>query len=166
MRYLKGLACSAQALIDDLLAHLHQGITQHQPLTQLMIHGWRRWGKEGHLKYPDALLDDAGTWKDMPLPSKPAPFELLPPEQLKPNVFPAPTPVPNMTVPPFPAAQPQGPLVYQSDTTGINGGDVLEGAAVTGGVVVGGYVIYRVVRMLPSLFPPLWWTIPANAAMP
>jgi len=37
-------------------------------------------------------------------------------------------------------------------------------------VAVGGaataYIIYRVVRMLPSLFPPLWPTIPVNAAIP
>ncbi|MEM1033585.1 MAG: hypothetical protein AAGN82_24835 [Myxococcota bacterium] len=37
------------------------------------------------------------------------------------------------------------------------------GAAATVGA---GYVIYRGVRMLPSLLPPLWWTIPANAAIP
>jgi len=30
------------------------------------------------------------------------------------------------------------------------------------GVVAGGYIVYRCVRMLPSLFPPLWPTIPAN----
>ncbi|MCH7343575.1 hypothetical protein LZ017_09315 [Pelomonas sp. CA6] len=28
------------------------------------------------------------------------------------------------------------------------------------------YVAYRCIRMLPSLAPPLWWTIPANAAVP
>jgi RHS repeat-associated protein len=28
------------------------------------------------------------------------------------------------------------------------------------------YVAYRCIRMLPSLAPPLWWTIPANAAIP
>jgi RHS repeat-associated protein len=28
------------------------------------------------------------------------------------------------------------------------------------------YVMYRCVRMLPSLLPPLWWSIPANAAIP
>ena len=33
-------------------------------------------------------------------------------------------------------------------------------------VGVGVYAAYRIVRMLPSLFPPLWWTIPANAAIP
>jgi RHS repeat-associated protein len=29
-----------------------------------------------------------------------------------------------------------------------------------------GYIIYRAVRMLPSLAPPLWWTIPENAVIP
>jgi len=34
-------------------------------------------------------------------------------------------------------------------------------------VVAGtGYIIWRCVRMLPSLFPPLWETIPANAIIP
>ncbi|MGY0374224.1 hypothetical protein [Clostridium sp. JNZ J1-5] len=33
-------------------------------------------------------------------------------------------------------------------------------------VVVGGYIIYRGVRMIPSILPPLWWTIPANAVCP
>lgn len=28
------------------------------------------------------------------------------------------------------------------------------------------YVAYRCIRMLPSLVPPLWWTLPANAAVP
>ncbi|MGQ5522386.1 hypothetical protein ACUHMQ_03895 [Chitinimonas sp. PSY-7] len=28
------------------------------------------------------------------------------------------------------------------------------------------YVAYRCARMLPSLLPPLWWTIPANAVAP
>ena len=34
------------------------------------------------------------------------------------------------------------------------------------GAGVAAYAAYRVVRMLPSLLPPLWWTIPANAAIP
>lgn len=29
-----------------------------------------------------------------------------------------------------------------------------------------GYLAYRAIRMIPSLFPPLWPTIPANAAIP
>ncbi|QEY26166.1 hypothetical protein [Neisseria zalophi] len=29
-----------------------------------------------------------------------------------------------------------------------------------------GYLIYRGLRMIPSLLPPLWWTIPANAVTP
>jgi len=40
-------------------------------------------------------------------------------------------------------------------------------AAVGAAVSVGaGYLAYRCVRMLPSLFPPLWPTIPANIAVP
>jgi len=39
---------------------------------------------------------------------------------------------------------------------------------VIGGVAVAGaaYVVYRVIRFLQSLAPPLWWTIPANAIAP
>ncbi|MEG1255470.1 hypothetical protein [Clostridium sp.] len=37
----------------------------------------------------------------------------------------------------------------------------------TGTVVVGGsYLAYRVVRVIPSLTPPLWWTIPGKLAIP
>ena len=39
-------------------------------------------------------------------------------------------------------------------------------AIVVVGAGLGAYVIYRCVRMIPSLFPPLWPTIPANAAIP
>ena len=28
------------------------------------------------------------------------------------------------------------------------------------------HLIYRGVRLLPSLAPPLWWTLPANLAIP
>ena len=38
----------------------------------------------------------------------------------------------------------------------------VKGAATAGAA----YIIYRVVRFIPSLFPPLWPTIPANAACP
>ena len=35
------------------------------------------------------------------------------------------------------------------------------------GAAVGtGYVIYRGVRMLPSMLPPLWWTVPGNLVIP
>jgi RHS repeat-associated protein len=35
-------------------------------------------------------------------------------------------------------------------------------------VMVGGtaYIVYRCIRMLPSLLPPFWWTIPGNVAAP
>jgi len=43
---------------------------------------------------------------------------------------------------------------------------VVTGVGATLGAVGLGYIIYRGIRMLPSLAPPLWWTIPANAAIP
>ena len=39
-------------------------------------------------------------------------------------------------------------------------------AGATIGTVGLGYLIYRCVRFVPSLAPPLWWTIPANVAIP
>ena len=44
--------------------------------------------------------------------------------------------------------------------------DVGKGVLVGGAAVGTGYLIYRGVRMIPSLLPPLWWTIPANVACP
>lgn len=40
--------------------------------------------------------------------------------------------------------------------------------AVAGGTIIvgGGYVVYRIVRFIPSLLPPFWSTIPANALCP
>ena len=42
-------------------------------------------------------------------------------------------------------------------------GTAVAGTAATIGA---GYIVYRGLRMLPSLFPPLWGTIPANLAIP
>ena len=40
-------------------------------------------------------------------------------------------------------------------------------AVIAGVTAVGsGYIAYRIVRFAPSLLPPLWWTIPANAVCP
>lgn len=38
--------------------------------------------------------------------------------------------------------------------------------AVAGAGIGFGYIAYRVLRFLPSLAPPLWWTIPENLAIP
>ena len=38
-------------------------------------------------------------------------------------------------------------------------------AKVVAGVGIG-YLIYRGIRLLPSLLPPLWWTLPYNAVTP
>jgi hypothetical protein len=45
-------------------------------------------------------------------------------------------------------------------------GEAARTAAEAGAAVGLGYVVYRILRMLPSLAPPLWWTIPENAAIP
>jgi RHS repeat-associated protein len=39
-------------------------------------------------------------------------------------------------------------------------------AATAGAAAASAYIAYRCIRMIPSLFPPLWPTIPANAAAP
>ena len=44
--------------------------------------------------------------------------------------------------------------------------NALKAAGATVGIGVAAYVAYRVIRMIPSLFPPLWPTIPVNAAVP
>lgn len=54
----------------------------------------------------------------------------------------------------------------------VSGGKRVELQDIGKGLVVGaaaagtGYLIYRGVRLLPSLLPPLWWTIPANLLAP
>ncbi|WP_143186398.1 DUF6531 domain-containing protein [Paenibacillus sp. P3E] len=40
--------------------------------------------------------------------------------------------------------------------------NLLKAGTITGGA----YVTYRVIRFVPSLLPPLWWTIPENAVIP
>lgn len=58
---------------------------------------------------------------------------------------------------------------YEKGQGANNQNAVVEGVVTfaKGASVVGaGYVAYRLVRMIPSLFPGLWWTIPANVALP
>jgi len=45
-------------------------------------------------------------------------------------------------------------------------GNTAKNAAVIGGGLGLGYLAYRTIRMLPSLLPPLWPTIPENLAIP
>jgi hypothetical protein len=67
---------------------------------------------------------------------------------------------------PAPSPTPQSTEYTPKDGTQITVQDVAKvgGAVVT--TAVGLYIAYRVVRLLPSLLPPLWWTIPANVALP
>jgi RHS repeat-associated protein len=39
-------------------------------------------------------------------------------------------------------------------------------AAKVGASIGLGYLVYRAARLVPSVLPPLWWTIPANVAIP
>ncbi len=59
---------------------------------------------------------------------------------------------------PVPEADPKPPSVDYRGTA--------ETAAKVGVGLGALYLTYRVIRMIPSLAPPLWWTIPANAAIP
>jgi hypothetical protein len=52
------------------------------------------------------------------------------------------------------------------ETSGETAREVGKGVAATGAAVGIGYLIYRGVRFLPSLLPPLWWTIPENVVIP
>lgn len=56
----------------------------------------------------------------------------------------------------------RGPRTKRSTVTQ----NVGKGVAVIGGSVATGYLLYRSVRLLPSLFPTFWWTIPANLVTP
>ncbi|WP_119730191.1 eCIS core domain-containing protein [Thermomonospora amylolytica] len=49
---------------------------------------------------------------------------------------------------------------------GVTGRDVAKGAAAAGVGIGVGYLIYRGVRMVPSLFPPLWPTFVPNLVTP
>jgi uncharacterized protein RhaS with RHS repeats len=48
----------------------------------------------------------------------------------------------------------------------FKGSDIGKGAAIGVGAVGTGYIIYRGVRLIPSLLPPLWPTLAPNLAVP
>ena len=73
--------------------------------------------------------------------------------------FTVPTPVPVSPVPVSPGPVP-------TPGTRVDPRQVVAGAAAVGAGIGIGYLIYRGVRFIPSLFPPLWPTIPANLAIP
>ena len=66
---------------------------------------------------------------------------------------------------------PPGPAVEVADRKlpvkpTENLSDAAKAVAVIGGAGTLGYAVYRAIRFLPSLAPPLWWTIPENFAIP
>jgi len=82
----------------------------------------------------------------------------------KPKPEPVPVPVPVPVPAPAPEQSPQPQPVPVTPPGGIPTGVKVAAGAAAG--IGAGYLIYRGVRMLPSLFPPLWPTIPANLAIP
>lgn len=58
---------------------------------------------------------------------------------------------------------PPPPPVPTEETCGDSCKDNAATVVVAGGAA---YIVYRCIRMIPSLFPPLWSTIPANVAAP
>lgn len=68
--------------------------------------------------------------------------------------------------PPPPLASVLAEKKIEAPESGADGADVANAAGKTALALGAGYVVYRGLRMLPSLFPPLWPTLPANVAIP
>jgi type VI secretion system secreted protein VgrG len=58
------------------------------------------------------------------------------------------------------------PVAGAAAGDGANCGDNCQKTAMLVMGVGGAYIVYRCIRMVPSLFPPLWPTIPLNVATP
>lgn len=56
----------------------------------------------------------------------------------------------------------RGPRIKRSEVVE----NVGKGLVKAGSAAVAGYIIYRAVRLLPSLLPSFWWTLPANIVAP
>jgi Domain of unknown function (DUF4157)/Toxin with a conserved tryptophan and TIP tripeptide motif len=89
----------------------------------------------------------------------PVPIPVVPPVTV-----PSPRPIPVPVTPPV--SPPVTPPVTVPPSTGPGAREVIGGAAAVGAGIGIGYLIYRGVRMIPSLFPPAWPTIPLNLAIP
>lgn len=74
--------------------------------------------------------------------------------------------IPNFSPKKIPAKIPISSKSSSSEEWTISTGQVVEGALVAGGTALTGYVAYRVIRLLPSLLPPLWPTLVPNLLAP
>ncbi|OEE67125.1 hypothetical protein A1OO_15320 [Enterovibrio norvegicus FF-33] len=73
-----------------------------------------------------------------------------------------PRPIPIVIPNPVPVVKPVPHTVPRTAPHTVTP-QAVAGAAATVGL---GYLIYRGIRMIPSLAPPLWWTVPGNLALP
>jgi RHS repeat-associated protein len=64
----------------------------------------------------------------------------------------------------LPTGEPANDNAVPAEGEGVK--EAARTAVKTGATIGAGYIAYRVIRFIPSLFPPLWWTIPENAAIP
>jgi RHS repeat-associated protein len=110
---------------------------------------------------PDIEKDDAldlyDEWLEEGEPN-PEGTKTKPPKNEQPESEPEPELEPSPDTEPSPVAPPQ-PHNEDGLTTE-------QKVAVGAGAVGVGYLLYRGARMIPSLFPALWPTIPANLAIP
>lgn len=136
------LAARADALIRDPLGLPPSGpmsVEGHQQQFQNKQQNLRRMLNQWDTNNcgPGYLPENAWRWATRPVPR------------------PAPRPTSERTREEPPRAGPD-----------IDAKDVAVAAGATAGAVAIGYLAYRAVRLLPSLLPPLWWTLPANVAVP
>ena len=60
----------------------------------------------------------------------------------------------------------RGPAYDPSKKKKDNNNQTVENVEKAVITIGGSYLIYRAIRMIPSLFPPGWWSIPANLVTP
>ncbi|HKR23161.1 MAG TPA: RHS repeat-associated core domain-containing protein, partial [Pyrinomonadaceae bacterium] len=127
---------------------------------QEQYEGWRKrldnlleeWKKNCEGKGGPRPPKQCWDWRKQKAPN---PIRRTNPATAPPQWLPQPKPAPH-------------PTPQRRANPGLTDGEKKAVAGVAG-VAVGvgtGYIIYRALRMTPSLAPPLWWTIPINLATP
>lgn len=68
-------------------------------------------------------------------------------------------------IPQMPAIE-EATAAYTAYASAERNADIAKAVGKTAATAGGCYVVYRGIRMIPSLFPPLWWTIPIQIEIP